>query len=481
MSFDTTPPNLSKLKGRDGKFNQSANDLLKLSKPGSLAHFFKEMSFGHLTLTSVPDNPTTPQAENEPFWVNSNQADFSNYVTVPAGKKCKELQNTNFVWRKGIRDFAREVINNADNVITLTGSDEVVVAVVTPMVFGKECGPVGTALTYTPALTIDGVPVRKVITADYRSSFAFFVGTFAHEYGHVMGLDELFDRDKESKPNQDHSAGIGRWGVMGRGVPGWVIEEGTEDGPNPMTVYSRMEVGWLKAANRLEDVTEDRMDVSIHDINSSKGKAYKIPVPGSSSEYFLVANRQNTHSESGTTPPVGSYYDDLAETSGLAIWHVDENAQHEDLDAVEFEQHKRVDLESADGLFSDKGYPLGTSRDAVAGGDNLDYWSHNAGYRKTYEGNQGDATDLWNGSAGGLITDTAFTPYSNPSTAGYHNNGTPTNLVDDRQIVRTGIAVRNIQALNGGVMQADFHLNYWSGSIATNTNWSGRTSRSRRG
>ena len=75
FSGDTaTPPNLSKLKGRDGKFNQSANDLLKLSKPGSLAHFFKEMSFGHLTLTSVPDNPTTPQAENEPFWVNSNQA-----------------------------------------------------------------------------------------------------------------------------------------------------------------------------------------------------------------------------------------------------------------------------------------------------------------------------------------------------------------------------------------------------------------------
>ena len=212
------------------------------------------------------------------------------------------------------------------------------------------------------------------------------MGTFAHEYGHVMDLDELFDRDGKSESNQDHSAGIGRWGVMGRGAPGWVIKSGTEDGPNPMTLYSRMKAGWLAAANRLENVTEDRMDVSIHDINSSKGKAYKIPVPGSSSEYFLLANRQNTHSDPGDTP--GSYYDDRAKASGLAIWHVDENAQRGRLDAVKYEQHKRVDLESADGLFSDKGYPLGTSRDAVAGGDNLDYWSHDGGlpeelYRRT--------------------------------------------------------------------------------------------------
>ena len=61
-----TPPDLSKLKGRDGKKNQSANDFLTLSKPGSLAHYFHEMSFGHLTLTAVPDNPDTPQAESEP-------------------------------------------------------------------------------------------------------------------------------------------------------------------------------------------------------------------------------------------------------------------------------------------------------------------------------------------------------------------------------------------------------------------------------
>ncbi len=482
FSGDTSRPSLSGLKGRDGIFNQSANNLLKRDKPGSLAHFFHEMSFGQLTLTSVSDNPTTPQAENEPFWVNSDQAGFSNYVTVPAGMTCKQLALRD--WRTGVRTFALEVIENADDVITLTKPDEVVVAVVTPRVFGDECGPVGTALTNLSGLTIDGVPVRQVITADYRSGFPYLVGTFAHEYGHVMDLDELFDRDKDEDHNMDgniddvdfayDSAGIGRWGVMGRGVPGWVEMEGTEDGPNPMIVYSRLEVGWLTAANRLVNVTGDMINVAIHDINSKAGRAYKIEVPGSSSEYFLLANRQNTYSETRTSlQKIGSYYDDRAKTSGLAIWHVDEGVRPNSLDAVKFEQHKRIDLECADGLFSDKGYPDGRNPDAVAGGDNLDYWSHNSSYRQRYKGNEGDdQTDLWNGATTPSETDFAFTNGTNPSTAGYDDNGTPGNLEDDRQIVPTGIAVRNISS-SGGIVRADILLNYWTGPITANTTWSG--------
>ena len=69
--------------------------------------------------------------------------------------KCKEL-SSNRAWGTGITTFAREVIDNADNVINLTGSGEVVVAVVTPRVFRDECGPVGTALTNLSGLTIDG-------------------------------------------------------------------------------------------------------------------------------------------------------------------------------------------------------------------------------------------------------------------------------------------------------------------------------------
>ena len=213
------------------------------------------------------------------------------------------------------------------------------------------------------------------------------------------------------------------------GREGWPHVEYRSSGPNPMSAWSRIEVGWITPVT----VTADMLDVRIHNVNSTNGRVFRLPV--SSSEYFLVANRQNGH------PTVGSYYDALAPTSGLAIWHVDENVPGT-LDANYEELHKRVDLECADGLFSDRGYP-GTMPDAVAGRDNLDFWATDSTYRANHNGSndRGDATDLWNGSAGDLTTDTAFTPYTNPSTAGYHDNGT-SGLDDDRQSVRTGIAVR---------------------------------------
>ena len=244
-----------------------------------------------------------------------------------------------------------------------------------------------------------------------------------------MGLPELFDRDHIlGRPNQDHGGGIGRWGVMA-GYIGWPHVDQRDSGPNPMSVWSRMEVGWITP----ETVTADMLDVQIHDINSNNGRVFRLPV--SSSEYFLVANRQNGH------PTVGSYYDSLAPASGLAIWHVDESVRPTSIDANPNEFHKRVDLECADGLFSDRGYPLGNTPDAVAGGDNLDYWSNDRTYRNDHRGNRGDATDLWNGPTRDLTMDTEFTPYSNPSTAGY--NG-------DMQNVRTGIAVRTFRRFPAG-------------------------------
>lgn len=77
----------------------------------------------------------------------------------------------------------------------------------------------------------------------------------------------------------------------------------------------------------------------------------------------------------------GSYYDDLAPASGLVIWHIDETVSPRYRYANGNEAHKRVDLECADGLFSDRGYP-GEIPDSVFGGDNLDYVSFDTTYTK---------------------------------------------------------------------------------------------------
>ena len=163
------------------------------------------------------------------------------------------------------------------------------------------------------------ITVETIITSDHRGSFPFLVGVLAHEYGHAMGLPELYDRtnildSRTDYPN--HSAGIGYWGVMGRGANGYVDKEGVPDGPAPMSAWSRIEVGWIAP----EKVDKDK-DLEIHDINFELGKVYKVQAFGAP-EYFLLSNRQNTYD--GTASSVGSYYDDHAPASGLLIWHFPE-------------------------------------------------------------------------------------------------------------------------------------------------------------
>ena len=47
------------------------------------------------------------------------------------------------------------------------------------------------------------------------------VGSMAHEFGHYLGLPDLYDTSalQESIDPEEESAGIGYWGIMGHGTP----------------------------------------------------------------------------------------------------------------------------------------------------------------------------------------------------------------------------------------------------------------------
>ena len=77
---------------------------------------------------------------------------------------------------------------------------------------------------------------------------------------------------------------------------------------------------------------------------------------------------------------------------GLLVWHVAPGRfTNED------ETAKLVDLVCADGVYADAGYPQGRPGDGRIGGDNLDFWAHDAAYRHAHAGNEGDATDPFDG------------------------------------------------------------------------------------
>ncbi|MBT6628653.1 MAG: T9SS type A sorting domain-containing protein, partial [Gemmatimonadetes bacterium] len=199
-------------------------------------------------------------------------------------------------------------------------------------------------------------------------------GVMAHEFGHLLGLPDLFDTqwtDNPSGPERD-SAGIGRWGLMGWGALGW------DDAPGPtaFSAWSRLRLGWAQVS-----VIEGRETAVELTPVASSGQLSQILLSGN--EYFLVEHRTRG----------ASYYDRGIPADGLLIWHV-RRAEVEG----ELSPWWDVDLECADGLWSDAGFPIGAVSDSQRGEDNLDFWAHDVDYLQRHVGNHGDATDPFDGS-----------------------------------------------------------------------------------
>ena len=162
------------------------------------------------------------------------------------------------------------------------------------------------------SLTADGVQIYGYT----MESEDFVVGTVTHEFGHDLGLPDLYDTDGSS-----HGAGI--WDPMAEGS--W---NGNPAGSSPahMSAWSLMRLGWVTPT----DVTTSLVGTSIDAVETS-GKVFRLSIPGSIQEYFLIENRQ----------PLG--FDAGLPGSGLLIWHVDDSQTSNDQDT-----HRLVDLLEAD-------------------------------------------------------------------------------------------------------------------------------------
>jgi M6 family metalloprotease-like protein len=248
----------------------------------------------------------------------------------------------------------------------------------------------------------DGHPQGRGGTLQRAHTFEVAVGSMAHEFGHALGLPDLYDldysqQDGQPDPERD-SAGVGYWCLMGRGALGW----GEREGPNPLCAWSLAQLGWLGPGNaNLVVLQEDLRDVAFVDALAG-GKVYQLPGPEPGA-YLLVEYRRAG----------ASFYQRNQPADGLLIWRV--RSQRSDLGAgipggaVELgnnnsEEAKLVDLVCADGLYLDAGFPAGARPAPELGRDNLDFWAHDEAYRAAHLGNLGDATDVFDG--------VAFTEYS---------------------------------------------------------------------
>jgi M6 family metalloprotease-like protein len=120
------------------------------------------------------------------------------------------------------------------------------------------------------------------------------IGVVSHEFGHVLGLPDLYDTDNASE-------GAGNWCIMSGG--GWLNKESN---PSRQNAWCKTELGWMTST-----VLSANGKYTLYNTTDSN-MAFRVntPVPN---EYFLLENRQR------------KAWDKYLPGKGMVVWHINTN------------------------------------------------------------------------------------------------------------------------------------------------------------
>ncbi len=159
------------------------------------------------------------------------------------------------------------------------------------------------------------------------------IGTFCHEFGHVLGLPDYYDTDDDTDQYT-----IGSWDIMCSGS-----YNGNGKTPPTYTAGERFQLGWVTPVQ-----LTDAGPYTLEPIENGKKQIYLIAngthnlswESASPSEYWLLENRQHVGWDRHATSLPGT---------GLLIWHVDYNAQAWGNNGPNNSLPMRYDIEEAGG------------------------------------------------------------------------------------------------------------------------------------
>lgn len=146
------------------------------------------------------------------------------------------------------------------------------------------------------------------------------IGVFAHEFGHIFGLPDLYDTDNTSE-------GIGNWCLMAGGAYGGNGQ--SAQSPSHMSAWCKQALGWV--VPKVIDSLQMNFSISPSETSPDVLKVWKHGAENSK-EYFLIENRQLVS------------FDQYLPQDGVLIYHVDDN-----IGSNTNENHYKVDVEQADG------------------------------------------------------------------------------------------------------------------------------------
>lgn len=177
-------------------------------------------------------------------------------------------------------------------------------------------------------LNYDGVTISKFgCSNELRANLKpDGIGTFVHEFSHILGLPDLYDTR-----NSSNEATPGQWSVMDQGP-----YNNDACTPPAYSAFERYSLGWLdpQELNQTGDYT-------LTDVKESND-CFIVSSPKTEKEFFLFENRQQKG------------WDQYLPGHGMLIWHIEfsqsiwnDNVPNND------PTHQRVDLVEADNKYGD--------------------------------------------------------------------------------------------------------------------------------
>lgn len=160
--------------------------------------------------------------------------------------------------------------------------------------------------------TNDGVSIQRASVSPEESlpGDPSFVGVLAHEFGHDLGLPDLYDVDYTGAEY------VGHWGLMAKGSWNGPMDLG--DQPSHMMGWCKSQLGWVNATNTVE-VASDLTTV-IDPLEQSTSGVHLVRINITAEQYFLIEVRRKIGYDA-SLPWSG------AGGEGVVITYIDESLQ----------------------------------------------------------------------------------------------------------------------------------------------------------
>ena len=274
-----------------------------INPTGSMKEFFLQNSFGQYDIQGTVAGWYHSPVEHD--WYTDGTLPVSHLITLAVQEADKDV------------DF-RQFDNNGDGYV----EGVIVVHAGTGHEESGDPADIHSHSSNIAPILVDSVYVNRYTiqpeeTAIGRGMNA--IGVFCHEWGHILGLPDLYDTDYSSQ-------GVGRWSLMGSGN-----YNGSSRLPANLDAWSKDRLAWLDYTNVMANTTGVQIPAAAHN-----AVAYRLNLNGSwnGPEYWVAENRYRTG------------FDAALPAGGLIIYHINSSSPGNYIDWQPI-----VMVEQADGRF----------------------------------------------------------------------------------------------------------------------------------